>query len=75
MFNKLKDRITSRVMSASTVTQTIAGNFDKAAAISVVRDEVTSVVKTTLFHYFIWMNLAFGIVGFLAGCILTWLIV
>lgn len=75
MFKKLKDRITSKVMSASTVTQALSGNIDKAAVVSVVRDEVTSVVKTTLFHYFVWMNLAFGLVGFSAGCFLTWLIV
>lgn len=74
MFKNLKDRIVSKAMTASNVTKALSGNIDQATVVAAVRVEVTDVVKTTLFHYFIWMNLAFGVVGFLAGCGLTALI-
>lgn len=64
MFKKVKDRIVAKAMSASSTPKAVIANIDHDAVVAVVRGEVAEVSKTMLFHYFIWLNLVFGVVGF-----------
>ena len=70
MFKRLASKITDKVMSTTNIAKAAAGSMDAASVVSLVRCEVVDVVKQTVAHYFIWMNIMFGLGGFAVGCLL-----
>lgn len=70
MFKRLASKITDKVMSTTNIAKAATGSLDASAVASLVRSEVVDVVKQTVAHYFIWMNIVFGIAGFSVGCLL-----
>lgn len=69
MFKRAIKTVTDKVLTASNAAKAMSGNISKDDAISFVRTEVTDLVRATVFRYAIWMNLVFGFVGFVIGCI------
>ena len=45
-------------------------NFDDKDVVEIVRAEATYIAKDVLFYYFIWMNLAFMVLGLIVGMLM-----
>ena len=75
MFSKLRKIVVDRIelpvlLKAATKT----ANNEPLDFVAIVRDEAVSVVKEVVFFYAITMNLVFGGIGFLLGCILMYFV-
>lgn len=73
MFKKICKFVTElmsdKVLTADNVMKAISASLPKDDMVTLVRTELFAVVRATIFRYAIWMNLLFGFVGFVIGCI------